>query len=242
MPPRRGGRGRGGRARPPSIIRESMQEIGMGSLATYDTIAKMAASANSDAARAYFPPIKESQRTKPTRPVDNERHLLRVTEVVRERMRRSPHYIRVTKLKENAADKELEKLRRYHEGKDTGGDVDEQVQGIWEIEGWMVKEVLPLEVVPLALRGEDRIKKKRKIEENANGNELLGIQEEKIVENVDGDDDAEKDEGEGDVDPQEAQVEVDDDLELDADYQTGHHFDDDEGYEEQDSGAEEATL
>lgn len=34
----------------------------------------------------------------------------------------------------------------------------------------------------------------------------------------------------------------DDDLELDADYQTGITFDDDEGYEEQDSGAEEATF
>lgn len=137
---------------------------------------------------------------------------------------------------------------------------------------WYIAELLPVELIPKRVRSVKRelgvVESTRRTsskrakqgpssgaadgsgEANENGSFVSRLKQEanKIgsAENDEhGDEvDGEADNADGaDNDPDAAVAnDDDDDLELDADYQTGITFDDDEGYEEQDSGAEEATF
>lgn len=257
MPPRRGGRGRGMvRARPPQVIRESMQEIGLGSLAAYENIAKLAAAANADAARAYFPPVPEKDRVRPVRPLPPERALIVFADRIINSMRKSPHAIRPSGRVVQGVEAELDELRRFFKGESNQMN-KEHMDDMWDLEkGWINVEHLPDELKPKSLRkGKvDRPKKKSRIQPAVDvgtfDTSILGAQE---AEDPNARDPmAQKEQGEDDQNEQDpsdpnagdnVQVEEeDDDLELDADYQTGYYFDDDEGYEENDSGAEEATF
>lgn len=257
MPPRRGGRGRGMvRARPPQVIRESMQEIGLGSLAAYDNIVKLAAAANADAARAYFPPIPDKDKVHAVHPLPPERALIAFADRIIDSMRRSPHAIRPSKRIAQGTEAELDELRRFFKGENTRT-AGENTDDLWDLnKGWINVESLPDELKPKSLRkgNVDRPKKKTRVEQPVDvatlDTSILGAQE---AEDPNAKDPAaQKEQGEDDQDEQDPndpnagdnaqQEEEDDDLELDADYQTGYHFDDDEGYEENDSGAEEATF
>lgn len=167
---------------------------------------------------------------------------------------------------------DLQALRKfYFANKKTGGNAPPsppmQQESMWDLSRcWVVPELLPGELRPKSLRRDDgvvaRPRKRRRIQEDdeedmdAFESSILGNNFHADAEAEDGGrnednqeatDGRDKDGEDGDqnqtneiADP--AQLEEDEDLELGADYQTGTRFDDDDGYEENDSGAEEATF
>jgi len=134
-----------------------------------------------------------------------------------------------------------------------------QKESIWEPSSlWIISEMLPAELRPPSLRhGENGRARKRRRVTPAASSEVTNLKDAALnepeepadgaqgqmlpnAENAEGD---AEDGDQNDLNAGEAGVvEDEDDLELDADYQTGVRFDDDDGYEEADSGAEEATF
>lgn len=300
MPPRRGGRGRG-RTRPPAVIRESMQEIGMGSVATYEAMARLAAAENANASRAYFPPLRDVQKTKPKPLMPNERCLVDLAVQIAAAIARSPHAVRPRKPPvDGGLAAQLSTLQAYYFAKkgnkgpvqdpgaenavagkegaaahtsaekhpengkesDSPADDDVHIDDLWDLDKcWIIPETLPEELRPPKLRGrtEQPPSKRRRVDsdsQNADAGTNIGSNVKDILEKApegDGDTGADatqagdnRDEDGDDADQMDAvaaaQVEDDEDLELETDYQTGARFDDDDGYEEHDSGAEEATF
>lgn len=251
MPPRRGGRGRGsGRPRPPEAVRNAMAEIGMGSLTSYEMMAQAVARANADAARGYFPEVDKSKKAGAVILQESELNMTQAFQDFQTHMHKSPYYVRVgnQKAKSESANSE-DAFGDFFYGKN----VEEQEESctddqLWDFDKlWIIPELIPLELIPRknrSIKQEKKTVKRAKVSE-ASGSLVGKLKDENLQlddeDNVDGDDDGKKD-GE-EVQAEEPVVNDDeDDLELDADYQTGVRFDDDDGYEEQDSGAEEATF
>lgn len=269
MPPRRG-RGRGGmaRQRPPQAIRDAMAEVGMGSLKTFEAMVKASAAANADASRAYYPPLKEGCKVLPMRLMPSERGLVALYEDMRASIARSPLAIRPKmQAKENGLRGDLNSLRNFYfankkSGEQPPSSPPTQLDSMWDLSKcWVIPELLPSELLPRSLRIDEeepvRPRKRRRVEQDVdmavfessilgNGVEPETDDPEQADPNQQTADGREEDAEDGDqngataVDPR--QVEEDEDLELGADYQTGARFDDDDGYEENDSGAEEATF
>lgn len=250
MPPRRG-RGRGsGASRPPQAVRNAMTEIGMGSLASYEMMAQAVARANLDAARGYFPELDEGKKAKPENFHASEVNMAQLFKEFQKSMQKSPHFVVPEKQKKTSAGvEEIDTFGDFFYGKTTDGDKDlNNSEHLWDQEKhWIIPELIPLELIPHKARSvkEEKTLVKKVKTSGVSGSFVGDLKSESVPEgeedNVDIDTDGKKG---GDDDQVEEDVIDDDadDLELDADYQTGMHFDDDDGYEEQDSGAEEATF
>eukprot|EP00177_Eucheuma_denticulatum_P007745 GFKZ01014087.1.p1 GENE.GFKZ01014087.1~~GFKZ01014087.1.p1 ORF type:complete len:308 (-),score=58.81 GFKZ01014087.1:1331-2125(-) len=263
--PRRGGRGRG-RARPPQVVRDAMAEIGLGSIATYDTMARLAIAGNADAARAYFPTLTERQRARVAAPIASEKMLLELWRGFAGIMKGSPHVIRASRQGRGGIEREMEEMRRVYcggegdgvVGLEKGGGVEDG--GLWDTgKGWMVAECVMDELRPLALREGTRVPaaKKRRVGGVARTVEVGGIDTAGLAERESEDPDArdpvaqkEREEGDaervagGDGEEEEEEnvagnAQVEEDEEDAEDFQK---MDDDDGYEEHDSGAEEAAF
>lgn len=277
MPPKRGGRGRGGsRARPPPSVRNAMADLGMGSLANYELLAQAAARGKADAARAYFPEMDKDRKARPVRLLESEARMVKLARDVVRNVRTSPHCVgrggrRVAGQMRSKRQKgeqtggqdgwtaEIGAMEAYFAIRkpDAASVHQGQVDDLWE-QGkcWLIPERLPPELVPKRARsGADkkhRMDTKGKAEDTP-AKPLDGTAAESLRKlgagDANEDDNADADRGnenEEDAADEEEAAPVpnddDDDLELDADYQMGNHFDDDEGYEENDSGAEEAVF
>lgn len=279
----------------------------MGSVATYEAMARIAAQENANASRAYFPPLRDIQKTTPKPLIANERCLVELANQISSSIGRSPHAVRQRKREkaETGLVSQLSVLRKYYfgkqvkkqangngeaaengegtsrndggtsnssgavdggKGKDYDGakddssaiDDDAEIEDLWDLDKcWIIPETLPVELRPSKLPFEKRKlrpKKRRRVDEGSDETDVPNVKDilDKAPEGEDAagrdatqptdtrDEDGEDgDQIEGNA-PERA--EEDDDLELDADYQTGARFDDDDGYEEHDSGAEEATF
>lgn len=250
MPPRRGGRGRGsGRPRPPEAVRNAMAEIGMGSLTSYEMMAQAVARANADAARGYFPEVDKTKKAGAVILQESEVNMTKAFQDFQTSMQKSPHFVRLDNPKnksESAHDEDT--FGDFFYGKKTEEQGEHYVDDeLWDFDKlWIIPELIPLELIPRKSRSVKQEKKpmKRVKVEEGSGSLVGKLKDENTQpddeDNIDGDDEGRKD---GEEVPEEPVVDDDvDDLELDADYQTGVRFDDDDGYEEQDSGAEEATF
>lgn len=250
MPPRRGGRGRGsGRSRPPESVRNAMTEIGMGSLTSYEMMAQAVARANADAARGYFPEVDKSKKAGPVTLHESEVNMVKLFQDFQSSMQKSPHFVALAKQKDKPVPAhEEDAFGDFFYGKKVEGNGDTSAEDqLWDFEKhWIVPELIPLELIPRknrSVKQEKKVTKRAKSDNDSASlvgklkNENLQVDDE---DNVDGDED--KKEGEEALVEEPVADDDVDDLELDADYQTGIRFDDDDGYEEQDSGAEEATF
>lgn len=252
MPPRRGGRGRGaGRARPPQAIRNSMADIGMGSIAGFDLMVQAAANANADASRAYFPILDQGQKTTPVKLQPSEDKLVTLSEDIQRSIRNSPHAVTINRqTKQSDWCAQLNAVSTYFTSSQVVQSNESKKGDIWDLkDNWVIPELFPGELLPQNLRTtktEKRPSKQVKVSNNLLSDmdvrhAIKGEATAAAVEDDDSDkDDKEKEQNEANARDKEAAP--DSDLELDADYQTVGHFDDDEGYEEVDSGAEEATF
>lgn len=236
------------RQRPPQAIRDAMAEVGMGSLKNYEAIIKASASANADASRAFYPILRGDRKVEPMKLMPSEQGLVALYEAMRKSIAGSPQAVKPwEETNESGLVGELEQLRKFYFKGKGEAKAKETVESMWDLEkGWVVPELLPLELRPKRLT-EGRKRKRRRImvEEDMEvfeGNMLgadLGVEDDDGE--VDGHGERKEDEAEVEAeDP--AKLEEDEELELGADYQTGTRFDDDDGYEEHDSGAEEATF
>lgn len=130
----------------------------------------------------------------------------------------------------------------------SGGGETKNIDDLWNSsKSWYISELLPAELIPKKNRyvkkecgklingnaPRKRKKQKTSSETSAQFNEINGNEPEEDENNAD---------NEETNNAADANNDEEDDLELDADYQMGAKFDDDEGYEENDSGAEEATF
>lgn len=248
MPPRRGGRGRGAGGRPPQAVRNAMAELGRGSLATYELLAQAAARSNVDAARGYFPMLEPNKKAPPIHLYDSEMLGVKLSQDVRRSIAESPHFIESREKKQLGEwQKEISALGDYFYTGKTVEKTETKNDELWDnSKCWFIAELLPIELIPKKSRVVKREQKEQKRTKVGNGAaSFVGRLKDEALINGDGDaaDGAEEEEDDG-AEANEGAVDngEDDDLELDADYQTGIKFDDDEGYEEQDSGAEEATF
>lgn len=246
MPPRRG-RGRGGsQGRPPPAIRNAMMELGKGSLATFEMLAQAAATSNVDAARGYFPELEPGKKAEQIRLLESETNMVKLSQDVARSIQNSPHYVESRgRRKVKGWSKEVQTVSNYFSARKATDTGLNETEDLWDIsKSWFIPELLPIELMPRRIRHVKQEKKARKRAKLENGTSSLAnnLNDESMA---NGDADEESADGDGEErDGNEVAVEDedDDDLELDADYQTGIKFDDDEGYEEQDSGAEEATF
>lgn len=224
------------RSRPPQVIRNSMTELGQGSLAKFDALAKSYASANADAARAFFPVLPEGKRQTAGKLMESERELVRLASEVRRAMWQSPVAVTGGRRAMEGGEKSVMEYGRYFAGGGREEGEEGEGEGIWE-GGWVVEEVLPAEILGGKRRGGKRARIGGRVEGEEEG-VGVGVGDEVVGEGGDKEEGEEGEEGGGEGE----RLDEEDDLELDADYQTGVRFDDDDGYEENDSGAEEATF
>lgn len=245
-PKRGGGRGRGsGRARPPQSLRNAMADIGMGSLANYEKMAQDAARSNVDAARSYFPELEKDKKAKAILLHESEQGLVKLSQEIERSIRASPVCVaRRQKDVVSGWDGELHALTEYfYEKKTEQSDSAPPLDSLWDFDKcWIIPELMPLELIP---RKNRLAKKEKAVVKRVRVRATLKA-ESGFDENGEAEAEAEADGAAEEDDTEQNAAAIanddDDDLELDADYQTGNHFDDDEGYEEQDSGAEEATF
>ncbi len=236
------GRGRGRmrfRARPPPSVRSSMQELGLSANANYGITVSDALGEQVDAARAYFPAL-EFGPAPALKPTEKERELITRFEEIRAALRASPAAVRRRGPRQSSLAKELYRARAFFgPGSDDGEAAPRE--NLWDMDHpWLVAEMLPQE-----LR-----KVKTGVSQQANGRNAeparigdLAVQADEGAEEGDVED-KERADKDKEMDPEVgALVESEEeDLELNADYGTGAHFDDDDGYEEADSGKEEALF
>lgn len=235
MPPRGRGRGRMRfRARPPASVRSSMQELGLAAGMNYGTAVADATGAQVDAARAYFPAL-EAGPAPALRPTKKELELVVRFEKIRATMRASPASVRPRSRRQPKLVGELARARDFFCAQLRAR--EEATEGLWHTgRPWFVPELLPMEL--RGSGGRDGGNGPVRGEVDFGG---LGVEGEQATE---GEKEAgEKDDGEGEGEgEQEVVGSEEDDLALNADYETGARFDDDDGYEEADSGNEEAIF
>lgn len=240
----------------------------MGSLKTFEAMVKASAAANADASRAYYPPLKEGRSVQPMRLMPSERGLVTLYQDMRASIARSPLAIRPKKETEkNGLRGDLNSLRKFYFANKKGSEQappspPTQLGNMWDLSScWVIPELLPPELRPKSLRLDEeepmRPRKRQRVDQDVDmavfESSMLGNAVEAETEDpeqadpnqqtADGrEDDAEDGDNNGVIAADPKQMEEDEDLELGADYQTGARFDDDDGYEENDSGAEEATF
>lgn len=224
----------------------------MGSLKNYEAIVRASANANADASRAYYPALKGDRKVEPMKLMPSEQGLVALYEEMRKSIARSAQAIRPrVERRESGLVGELEKLRRFYYKEKAGGMCEGGGESIWELDkGWVVPELLPAELRPRRLKEGGSRKRRRVVVDEQDEEDMEAFEGAMMGGELGVEDDGDADGGQGERKEGEAEVEVqdtarleeDEDLELGADYQTGTRFDDDDGYEENDSGAEEATY
>lgn len=237
------------RARPPQVIRNSMVEIGMGSLANFDLLAK-AGTVNTDAARAYFPVLDPNIKAKAVPLSPAEKKLVKLSQDIQLSLRQSPPSVRFWKQRPTEGlPAEMLRLKKFFRTDTATDDDNIPNESLWDGDKcWILPETLPGELLPQQLRKAQTSPQRKRLKKSSDRDgipqsvfskaDMRDDADQREATNQDpaedDDDDAEIKEGE--------KGEDDDDVELGADYETGIRFDDDDGYEEADSGAEEATF
>lgn len=250
--PRRGGRGRGKmRARPPQVLRSSMQEHG-GASASFESLAKAAAAKNVTASRSFYPPIDPTKENKPFVLSEREKTLIDMANHVRRAIHCSPAAIEY-RPNRKVTPCESEILRLKHFYKTASADQDDNrsaADTIWDVDkSFLILDLIPTELIPDHIIRQHRPRKRARTDtENNDAENLQNLISLPTAEDAElPRDQIPEEEEEEDIENAAEQAAEqnnfeDDDVELNADYQTGAHFDDDEGYDEPDSGAEEATF
>ncbi|CAN8065573.1 unnamed protein product [Agarophyton chilense] len=242
MAPRRG-RGRGKmRARPPQVIRNSIAELG-----NYDADVKAALQQNLDAARAYFPPLSKGARAVVTPPLASEQKLLHFHTALRHKMLASPAAIQLpAEARPSALRSQMQRLCRFYRTRSADDHHGVVHHSLWDLDAcWIVPDVLPLELLPNSMTSSTRPRKRAKTavleppDTDLTPQQFLQNFQQQESERQRNEADANQlaDDDQQEFDPA-AQEQQDDDEDVDhiADYQTGIHFDDDDGYEEVESG------
>lgn len=225
----------------------------MGSIASYEAMMRAAANANSDAARAYFPVLSEAKTVKPLVLTPNERILVEISQSVQNSIRRSPLAIKIPSRASHASHSDILSVQRFFRTASTKRVQEEPTTSIWSTDNtWVSPDSVPAELRPHTMRSAATVRPKKRLRVDHSHSQVANLKDALLAThddtNVDGtdqqlqNDDAEDGEQDDANAADGVAAEEDDDLELDADYQTGVRFDDDDGYEEADSGAEEATF
>lgn len=229
----------------------------MGSVANYDAVIAAVQGANANATRAYFPPLPEGREAAPAPLAGEERELVALFQDIQRKLSASPAAVVLRAAAEqDKLQVAVQRAKTYFQTASTKICDPVIARGsLWErAEPWIVAEILPLEVRPAkerAVIGARLRKRMRVTAPNDQQDPFRGLVTSEVVQSSVADvgdenaDDAPGDDAD-DADKAavgaEADLAEDDDHELDADYQTGTRFDDDDGYEENDSGADEATF
>lgn len=218
-----------------------MADIGMGSLTNYEQLAQAAARTNADAARGYFPELDKSKKAPPMKLHESESCLVKLSQDIEHSIKRSPDFVQRRKRTVPAGwNGEVKTLSHFYTGDEDRVGETGPSEDLWDLKKcWIIPELLPSELIPKQVR---TTKREKTLVKRARISPHLSLA-------ADDQEEAEADaEAQGEDDDEGGQNEAvvaneeEDDLELDADYQTGNHFDDDEGYDDPDSGAEEATF
>ncbi|KAI0561917.1 DNA-directed RNA polymerase 3 subunit Rpc31 [Gracilaria domingensis] len=241
MAPRRG-RGRGKmRARPPQVIRNSIAE-----LSNYDAAVKAALQNNLDAARAYFPPLAKRVCAPAAPPLPSEIKLLQEHASFRDTMLNSPAAIHLPAVStQTPLRTQLQSVADFFRTPAASAVQRTAPDLLWRWDAcWIVPDVLPPELLPASLRNCARPRKKARTEVREQQTDLTSQQ---MLDNFrlqEADNAANEPDANQPADDEQQELEPgaveqqDDDEDVDhiADYQTGVHFDDDDGYEEVESG------
>lgn len=226
-------RGRGRmrfRARPPPSLRTAMQELGLSATTHYQNAVSDALGASVDAARAYYPQLREGSASRAQAPTDAERALLTRLSSLDKALRLAPAY-RIAKQASGTSHAglcaELRQTASYFASITSNETAN---PALWHSDAaWLIPELLPAELRPARL-------KRGGIQHVKQGTRVAALP------NLVADDHQER--AEDDEVPEEL-VEIeeeDEDPDLHADYTAAAHFDDDDGYEEVDSGRDEAVI
>lgn len=211
---------------------------------------------NVEAARAFYPQLGEGGAARAVRLSEKEEEIVSLFSEIADVLRASPVHVQQRKTSRSQLETALLHARAYFqgEGKDSGR--DSKKRSLWSTaDPWLIPEMLPRELRPRKAVNRSRVNgtsaHKRTVEDLSEGvhgvlQEASDVQEGLVLTGKDGmnEENGEKDDKgeEGEEGEPGEIIEEDDDLELDADYETGFRFDDDDGYEEADSGNEEATF
>ena len=224
----------------------------MGSIKAFELLAKAAAAQNADAARAFFPPLPPEKNVQPRPFAESETAFVQLAKDIRKSINNSPYAVQLKpQQKATGLAAEVAAIKNYFCAPSHQQENTQLSDDLWDLDqSWIVPELIPQELIPPHVLQRRNPRKRRRVteeddesDENRNDH-VLEMANAQIGHIGDGQADPPGDEDD-DVDAPPADAdggEVDDDLELDADYQTGVRFDDDDGYDDPDSGAEEATF
>ncbi len=252
------GRGRGARfrPRPPSSLRNSMQELGLNATTNYVNSLSDVLGVSVDAARAYFPPLPESHVAKARAPTEAERAMLARMNDIEGALRASPARAEkpITAPKDLLST-HLQRVECFFLS-DPAAKAKMNVRKSVTVlcdnkDPWIVPEILPVELRP---------KKKIRTEPPSNGTpkDVEGTTKQEAINKLldeDADDqnqddnpdqspeDGKKQDAPDDDDLEEILEEDEEAAEMEAaDYTAGVRCDDDDGYESVDSGRDLAVL
>lgn len=264
----RGGR-KFGQLRPPSAVRTSMQELGMTATANYVGSISDVLGVSVDAARAYFPPLPEDSVATALAPTEAEISLLDRVYHLEKSLRESParacsdrcvrssgtgiveqngsnETMGLETMTMNIANYFLSNSTNNANGTENDSKKSTLQKNNIALGEWIIPEMLPAELRPAGL------KVRNKPVETSAGNGKM-----KDTGNTNGEDT--RDDGlqllneEAEAappplyEPEDELVAFEepeemDDIDENADYVNASRFDDDDGYEEADSGEEGPTM
>lgn len=257
------GRGRGARfrPRPPSSLRNSMQELGLNATTNYVNSLSDVLGVSVDAARAYFPPLPESSVAQARPPTEAERAMLARMNDIEGALRESPARAQKPMIPpKDPLSINLQRLESFFLSDPTAKAELNARKSLAVLcdsqDPWIVPEILPVDLRP---------KKKLRTDSISNGIDKtnsesgVGSTKDDTVRNLLDDEPTDQQQNQ-DVDdeqnPDEPKKDVPDDDDLEeilehdeeaaeleaADYTAGVRCDDDDGYESVDSGRDLAVL
>lgn len=218
-----------------------MQELGLSATANYKAAISDALGASVDAARAYFPVQAAGSGARAQIPSAAERALLARLEVLDSALSEAPRIGAAKEGKESEIVGELRKAALFFTPNAVVGTAcgkqEVRKKSVWNGD-WMVPELLPAELHPARKRKRTKSTVITASNTDAGAPALRGLANDAATATGDEQEDGDV----GAEDGLEMEVEEEDVDELDADYTAGAHFDDDDGYEEVDSGRDEAVI
>lgn len=228
------------RARPPQVIRNSIAE-----LANYDANVKASLAQNADAARAYFPVLQSSAKPVPFQLTPSESRQVQLNNAVVATIAESPLAIQPpTAASQSKLHTEMRTIQSFYGTASAARHKAQTCPSMWDPElCFVIPDVLPAELLPPSLRFTSHRRKRRKVlpeiapEQESSERMFDKLRSEEGAQNADVLNTKQPEDDDDEQEPNQAdQGDDDEDIDQIADYQTGMHFDDDDGYEEVESG------
>jgi hypothetical protein len=222
---RGGGGGSAGRGRNQPSMLAAMREMGTGSASTYFAAMASTPTANTNAARDFYPPLADGVAVDASKhPYKGNSHACYLSMMTYTDPAHNPCYVVDA----------LDPVAARRQG------ATAPVRSVWAVES---RAVVP-EILPMEARADSAAKRRRRSGPGPPRSIDMSVFASRVG-RADGGDDGDENRDDDDADKEkdpnaalagEKGAEEDEDVELDADYQVTARFDDDDGYISQDSG------